>query len=62
MDWRGIGPSEHLVQIYEGNVFLLAAVGDFLGGALRSGGAGIAIVTPTHREQLEQWLQADGLD
>ena len=61
-DWREIGPSEHFVQFYEADAFLLDALGDFIGMALRAGDAGVVIATPAHREGLEERLRAGGLD
>jgi PAS domain S-box-containing protein/excisionase family DNA binding protein len=62
VDWREIGASEHLVQFYETDAFLLDAVRDFIGAALRAGDAAIVIATEAHREGLEEGLQTDGLD
>src|SRR5439155_16792383 len=61
-DWREIGPSEHFVQFYEADAFLLDALGDYIGAALRAGDAGVVIATPAHREGLEERLRAGGLD
>jgi PAS domain S-box-containing protein/excisionase family DNA binding protein len=59
---REIGASEHLVQFYETDTFLLDAVRDFISAALRAGDAAIVIATEAHRQSLEERLQADGLD
>lgn len=62
VDWRAIGASDHLVQFYEADAFLLDAVGRFIGPALSSGDAAIVIATAAHRAALEERLQADGID
>jgi PAS domain S-box-containing protein/excisionase family DNA binding protein len=62
VDWGEIGASEHLVQFYETDAFLLDAVRDFIGAALRAGDTAIVIATESHRAGLEERLQADGLD
>jgi PAS domain S-box-containing protein/excisionase family DNA binding protein len=62
VDWREIAASEHLVQFYETDAFLLDAVGDFIGTALRAGDAAIVVATEAHRAGLEERLQADRLD
>ena len=62
MDWREMGASDHFVQFYETDAFLVDAVGEFIGTALRAGEAGVVVATPAHREGLEARLQAAGLD
>ncbi len=54
--------SEHLVQFYEKEDFLIEAVSDFLGAGLGSGAACIVIATQAHLEGFSQRLQANGLD
>jgi PAS domain S-box-containing protein/excisionase family DNA binding protein len=60
--WRDLGPSEHVVQVYEADAALLEAVGEYIGAGLRAGEAAIAIATEAHRTGLEERLRADGLD
>ena len=62
MSWSGTHPSEHLVQFYETDDFLLDAVSDFIGAGLGSGAACIVIATQAHREGLSHCLQVNGLD
>lgn len=62
MDWGDGRPSDHLVQFYETDDFLLQSVGDFIGSGLGAGAAGLVIATPAHRAALAQRLQANGLD
>jgi excisionase family DNA binding protein len=61
-DWRDMSDSEHFVQFYEADDFLLDAVRGFIGTALRAGDSGILVATGAHRQGLEERLQADGLD
>jgi signal transduction histidine kinase len=61
-DWREIAPTEHFVQFYESDDFLLDTVAEFIGAALRGGDAGIVVATPAHREGIEARLATDGLD
>jgi excisionase family DNA binding protein len=57
------GPmGEHIAQFYDEDGFLLNAVSDFIGTALRSGDSGVVIATEAHRVGLEERLQAAGLD
>ena len=52
----------HLVQFYEADAYLLDAVGEYIGSALRAGEAGIIVATKLHRDGVEQRLQQAGLD
>jgi hypothetical protein len=54
--------SEHVVQFYETDAFLLQALSDYIGAGLSAGEACIVVATPAHRQELEQRLQAAGLD
>lgn len=53
---------EHLAQFYESDSFLLDALSDYIGTALRANDAAIVVATPEHREDLEARLQANGLN
>jgi two-component system sensor histidine kinase VicK len=55
-------PSEHLVQFYDTDAFLLDRLSEFIGAGLGSGAACIVIATQAHRERLAHRLQANGLD
>src|SRR5438067_1837243 len=59
-DWREVGTSEHFVQFYEADGFLLDTVGEFIGPALRTGEAAIVVATEAHRAGLEQRFRAAG--
>ena len=57
-----MGESEHFVQFYEADEFLLNSLGGFIGTALSAGEAAIVVATKEHREQLEARLREKGLD
>src|SRR4051812_40851891 len=61
-DWREMGTSEHFVQFYESDSFLVNSVAEFIGAGLGTGDGAIVIATPEHREELEKRLRANGLD
>jgi len=61
-DWDELEACGHFVQFYERDTFLIDAVAEFIGKALRAGDAGIVVATPAHRVALDGHLQADGLD
>jgi len=54
--------SNHFVQFYENDDFLIDSVGAFIGASLGSGEAGLIIATPIHRAKISQRLSAQGLD
>jgi signal transduction histidine kinase len=60
--WGEMGESEHFVQFYEADEFLLNTLGDFVGAGLAAGEAAIVVATGEHRESLEARLREKGLD
>src|SRR4051812_44573531 len=62
IDWSKIGDSEHLVQFYENDEFLIESVGGFVGVTLRDGGCSVVVATPEHRTALKRNLSACGID
>lgn len=62
IDWSVMTDGAHFVQFYEEDAYLLDAVGDYIGAALRAGEAGIVITTKLHRDGIEQRLRLAGLD
>src|SRR5947209_9955092 len=60
--WSDMSASEHFVQFYESEVFLLDSLSEFIGTGLSAGDACIVIATKAHRETLEEDLKAKGLD
>jgi signal transduction histidine kinase/ActR/RegA family two-component response regulator len=61
-DWSEMSESEHFVQFYETDLFLLNSVGGFIGAGLRAADACIAVATKAHRDGLDARLQAYGVD
>lgn len=53
--------SEHFVQFYENDAFLIEGVTDYIGSALALGDKGIVIATKPHLESLEKILKKRGL-
>src|SRR5260370_15674204 len=62
LNWGEMRESEHFVQFYETDDFLLDSVSGFTGAGLGAGAACIVIATKLHREGLEERLQANGLN
>jgi len=60
--WSEMGESEHFVQFYEADAFLLESLGDFTAAAVGAGEAAIVVATREHREALEARLREKGLD
>jgi signal transduction histidine kinase/CheY-like chemotaxis protein len=61
-DWAQMSATDHFVQFYEADGFLLNALTGFIGNAITSGDAAIVVATPEHRNGLDESLQAKGLD
>ncbi|HEV7472446.1 MAG TPA: ATP-binding protein [Pyrinomonadaceae bacterium] len=60
--WEDMSDSEHFVQFYEADGFLLNSLSGFIGRAITSGDAAIVISTQEHRNGLDELLLANGLD
>jgi signal transduction histidine kinase len=61
-DWRGMGDSEHFVQFYEADGFLLNSLSGFIGTAINSGDGALVVATGAHRKSLDELLSSSGLD
>lgn len=61
-DWTEMSDSEHFVQFYEADGFLLNSLSGFIGTALKAGEGAIVVATPPHRRGLEELLQTNGLE
>jgi signal transduction histidine kinase/ActR/RegA family two-component response regulator len=61
-DWSAMSDTDHFVQFYETDGFLLGSLSGFIGTALTSGQAAIVIATQEHREGLDRLLLGSGLD
>lgn len=62
MNWSELSKSEHLVQFYESDDFLLDTLSELIGTDLAAGDTCIFVATKTHREGLEEKLKTNGLD
>ncbi len=61
-DWSAMNDTEHFVQFYEADAFLLNSLGGFIGHAINSGDAALVVATEAHRDGLDDLLIANGLD
>ena len=57
-----MGDSEHFVQFYEADNFLLSSLSGFIGRAITSGEGAIVVATPEHRDNLDALLHGNGVD
>ncbi len=62
INWNEISDSEHFVQFYERDDFLVESVSRFIGASLAAGNAAIIIATPEHRDAISGKLAASGID
>ena len=60
--WDDMSVTEHFVQFYEADGFLLNSLSGFIGKAITSGEGAIVVATPEHRRGLDELLQANGLN
>jgi PAS domain S-box-containing protein len=60
--WSEMAESEHFVQFYEDDAFLVKSVGEFVGAGLGGGHGAIVIATSAHREALEKRLAEQGIN
>lgn len=61
-DWSQMADTEHFVQFYEADGFLLNSLSGFIGNAISSGDGALVIATESHRTGLEELIKANGLD
>ena len=54
--------SDHFVQFYEADSFLLNSLSGFIGRAISSGDAALVIATDAHRKSLDELLTSNGMD
>jgi PAS domain S-box-containing protein len=62
LNWDEVADAEHFVQFYENDGFLVDSLSGFVRAGLNAGEACIVLATQPHRKELEDHLQADGLD
>lgn len=60
--WSAMSDTDHFVQFYETDGFLLNSLGGFIGSAIKSQDAAIVIATEAHRAGLDELLLANGVD
>lgn len=61
-DWTEMRDTDHFVQFYEADGFLLNSLSGFIGKAIKSGDGAIVVATEAHRHGLDELLEANGLD
>jgi PAS domain S-box-containing protein len=62
VDWNEMGESEHFVQFYENDEFLIESVSSFVGADLNDNQSGLVIATAEHRQAIQRKLIACGVD
>jgi signal transduction histidine kinase/CheY-like chemotaxis protein len=60
--WSEMSDSDHFVQFYETDAFLLNSLSEFIGTGLSAGEAGIVVARKAQRDGLEERLNSYGLD
>lgn len=61
-DWSEMSETEHFVQFYEADAFLLNSLSGFIGTAINTGEGAIVVATKAHRDGLDELLKENGLD
>jgi signal transduction histidine kinase len=61
-DWSLPCQSEHIVQFYETDAFLLHTLSEYIGTGLSAGLPCLVVATAPHRLELDERLQAAGID
>jgi signal transduction histidine kinase/CheY-like chemotaxis protein len=61
-NWAEMGDTEHFVQFYEADAFLLNSLSGFIGRAIDANDGALVVATKTHRNGLDELLQANGRD
>jgi len=62
LDWSGMRASDHFVQFYDADAFLLDSLCGYVAAGLDGGEACVVVLHAPHREGLEERLRARGLD
>ena len=60
--WSAMSDTDHFVQFYDTDGFLLNSLSGFIGSAIKSDDAALVIATEAHRSGLDELLTANGLD
>lgn len=61
-DWRATGPSDHFVQFYRTDEYLIECLAGYLADGIWKDECAIVIATPEHRIALEERLRQKGID
>ena len=61
-NWAEMGDTEHFVQFYEADGFLLDSLSGFIGRAIHADDGALVVATEAHRNGLDELLQANGLN
>lgn len=61
-DWTAMSETDHFVQFYETDGFLLNSLSGFIGTAINDGQGAVVIATQEHRQVLDELLLGNGLD
>lgn len=61
-NWSDMSDTDHFVQFYEADAFLLASLSGFIGNAITMGDGAIVVATEPHRSELEDLMVANGVD
>jgi PAS domain S-box-containing protein len=62
VDWRDVGKSDHFVQFYKDDGFLVQAVSQYIADGFRGDERALVIATPAHVAAVNASLRAAGLD
>jgi hypothetical protein len=54
-DWTAMSDTDHFVQFYETDGFLLNSLSGFIGAAINSGDGAIVLATKEHRDGLDEY-------
>ncbi len=60
--WSEMSESDHFVQFYDSDAFLVNSISGFIGEGLREGEAGIIVATKDRRDGVDKRLRSYGLD
>ncbi|HEV7681111.1 MAG TPA: ATP-binding protein [Pyrinomonadaceae bacterium] len=61
-DCAAMGDTDHFVQFYEADGFLLNSLSGFIGKAITAGDGAVVVATEAHRNGLDELLLANGVD
>jgi PAS domain S-box-containing protein len=62
LDWSEIGDTEHFVQFYENDKYLVDSVSAYVGRALVAGEGAVIIATKDHRKRIQRILKRRGIE